>query len=477
MLEFYYKFYNNQQFRVRSKKLAFEIESIFFEERISISKSNDICIPLEFKDVLGEELFFRLSNIYFSIRDNSGENHFLFRKYLPELKKEPKSEMQFADFFSGAGGLGQGLVNAGFEPAFVNDNYLDALETYYFNHFLVLDRFFNINIQDLCTNFEKYKHLFKNIKVIAGGPPCQGFSKANRRNYVIDSESKEKRFIEDKRNILYKSFVELLGAIKPDFFIMENVKGMKNVEREIEQDINNKTNQGYSFFPFNVDAQSFNIPQSRQRYILIGGKNFMFIESVKTNINRKKYYKSSYKLKDALFGLPMLKTNPVIRDTESESDAHGFFLKKTTVSQNDFLREINDDKNCNYLFNHKSRYNNENDLEIFKRLPEGGNSLHESIQELSKYTNRNHIFSDKYYKLKSDEVSKTITSHMKYDCHMYIHPSQPRGLSPREAARIQTFSDDYVFRGALNSWYKQIGNAVPVKLAQVIGNELKNFYK
>ena len=88
------------------------------------------------------------------------------------------------------------------------------------------------------------------------------------------------------------------------------------------------------------------------------------------------------------------------------------------------------------------------------------------------YSSRNHMFKDKYFKLKETEVSKTITSHMKMDCNMYIHPNQPRGLSPREASRIQTFPDDFIFMGANNTWYAQIGNAVPVKLAEVIGNQI-----
>ena len=90
------------------------------------------------------------------------------------------------------------------------------------------------------------------------------------------------------------------------------------------------------------------------------------------------------------------------------------------------------------------------------------------------YNTRNHIFKDKYFKLNSNKVSKTITSHMKFDCNMYIHPTQARGISPREAARIQSFPDDYVFMGSNNSWYEQIGNAVPVKLAKHIG---ENFIK
>lgn len=474
MLDFYYS-HNRKLFNIKSKKLAGELLSILKSELIKVVETDQQNIPNEYSELLDKDLFSKLNNLYFTIRQNDGANHPLLKKYLPELKVEPKG-LLFADFFSGAGGLSQGLINAGFQPAFVNDNYTDALETYYFNHTLPLNRFYNGDIKELVENFSKYKSLFKNVKIICGGPPCQGFSTANRWNFEVEEKTKEKRFIEDERNILYKYFVKLIGLIKPDFFIMENVKGMMRVEKQIEEDIQKATNDEYSFIPLELDAQSFDIPQSRRRYILVGGKNFMFVEQIKKNIYQKKNGSSQYKLADALFGLPEIGTNPHKLNTSFESDANGFAIRKLKVKQNKFLKEINKENETPYLFNHKSRYNNENDLEIFRLLPEGKNSLHESIQHLSKYTNRNHIFADKYYKLKKDEVSKTITSHMKFDCHMYIHPTQARGLSPREAARIQTFPDDYVFRGALNDWYKQIGNAVPVKLAEVIANELKKNY-
>ena len=101
--------------------------------------------------------------------------------------------------------------------------------------------------------------------------------------------------------------------------------------------------------------------------------------------------------------------------------------------------------------------------------------MHESIADIMPYKTRNDIFKDKYFKLDENQICKTITSHMKYDCNMYIHPWEARGLSPREAARIQTFPDDYVFTGPQNSWYAQIGNAVPVKLAYVIGKAIRKF--
>lgn len=475
MLEFYFKYYSTT-FKHKSKQLATEIKLILASEEFQVVQTETIEIPNEYKHALGKNLFTELNNLYYTIRINKGVNHSLLSKYLPETKVEPTSDILFADFFCGAGGLSQGLINVGFQPAFVNDNYTQALETYYFNHTLPLDRFFNGDIKNLVENFSQYKNLFTNVKIISGGPPCQGFSTANRHNFEVEKGTNRKRFIEDERNILYKYFVKLIGLIKPDFFIMENVQGMMRVEKQIEEDIQNETNQDYSYVPLLLDAQNFDIPQNRKRYILVGGKDFIFIERIKENLYRKKRASSKYKLADALFGLPEIGTNPFKLKPNLDSDAHGYTIRKIAIEKNEFSKRINSDKEIVFLYNHKSRYNNENDLNIFRLLPEGENSLHESIQKLSNYTNRNHIFVDKYYKLKRSEVSKTITSHMKNDCHMYIHPTQNRGLSPREAARLQTFSDDYVFRGSLNDWYKQIGNAVPVKLAEIIANELMNNY-
>ena len=476
MIEFYFK-YNRKDFKKKSGQLAEELLMIFAQEGIRLSETDTVEICEEYEKYLHKDTFVLLNNIYFTIRKNNGKDNPLLWKYLPELKTKPKSNFLFADFFSGAGGLSQGLIEAGFSPAFVNDNYTCALETYYFNHSLSLDYFYNGDIRDLVESFSEFKHLFEDIKIIVGGPPCQGFSTANRWNFEIEKVTKEKRFIEDERNILYKYFVKLLGLIKPDFFIMENVNGMMRVEKQIEEDIQTETNQEYSFVPLLVDAQCFDVPQRRKRYILVGGKDFMFNKQVEILINTKKNSISKYKLKDALFGLPEIGTNPVKFNPNFENGTNGYAIRKLKVSQNEFLKEINSGKEIPYLFNHKSRYNNENDLEIFKRLNPGEDSTASSIQDILKYKNRKDIFKDKYKKLNADEICKTITSHMSFDCHMYIHPFQARGLSPREAARIQTFPDDYFFRGALNDWYYQIGNAVPVKLAYVISKTIKNFYK
>lgn len=126
------------------------------------------------------------------------------------------------------------------------------------------------------------------------------------------------------------------------------------------------------------------------------------------------------------------------------------------------------------LLNHKSKYNNERDIQIYELLKPGEKSDAESIQEINPYKSRADIFKDKFDKLVADEPCKTITAHMYYDCNMYIHPTQARGLTPREAARVQGFPDDYLFLGSPNEWYRQIGNAVSPLMARVLAIGLKN---
>lgn len=476
MLEFYYKFCRSK-FKVKAQSLYQEILSILIQENITILNTDTVQIDELYQIHLGRRLYSDLNNLYFTIRSGKAKKHFLLKKYLPESKHEPDTQFGFGDFFSGAGGLGKGLVNAGFKPIFVNDIYLEALESYYFNHDLSIDHFFSCDIRTIVENLEEYTPLMRNIRLIAGGPPCQGFSLANQHNFVKDPETKEKRFIEDKRNILYKDFIKVLGRMTPDFFIIENVRGMMRVEKEIEEDIRSATSQEYHFTPMLLDAQSFGIPQSRQRYFLIGGKDRRYIKQIEQNFAKRQKAKLHYKLSDALYGLPPIESNPFKLDVNFESEINGYDILKKPLKVNSFIKSINRSKDIGYVLNHRSRFNNENDLNIFRLLPEGENSLHPSISHLNKYSSRNHIFKDKYFKLKLNEVSKTITSHMAIDCHMYIHPTQYRGLSPREAARLQTFPDDYLFRGTLNEWYRQIGNAVPVKLAEIIGKEIMNFYK
>ena len=375
-----------------------------------------------------------------------------------------RKRLDFIDLFAGCGGLSLGLEQAGFTPILVNEIVPQFSETYRRNRSLSNDSFY---VGDICqlNNELADGSRFEGISLVCGGPPCQGFSMANRQ-----------RIIDDPRNMLYKEYLKFLCKVRPLFFIMENVRGMQSRWSEIEGDFNtylNASEQEYQFTGKLLLAEDYGVPQHRERFIVIGNRIGIDPEDIFNKIFSMR--RAPFLLKDALFGLPPLGIKEVKGRNFIEDKNTGYTQCDFIYQKNEFYKFINGDREITQLFNHKNRYNNPRDIEIYSRLPQGGNSLHPSIADIMPYSRRNDIFKDKYYKLQEDRICKTITSHMKYDCNMYIHPWYSRGLTPREAARIQTFPDDFIFYGAQNMWYAQIGNAVPVKLAYVIGTAIESY--
>lgn len=368
----------------------------------------------------------------------------------------------FIDLFAGCGGLSLGLEQAGFSLCFVNEIVEQFAHTHRVNHNLGDNHYFVGDIALLNKDIEKYRKFIKDVTLVCGGPPCQGFSMANRQ-----------RLIDDPRNNLYKQYLIFLNHVRPRFFIMENVKGMMNKFDEIIQNFNDYLGDEYQYDYAILKAQDFGVPQNRERFIMIGNRMGISPQILFAEI--KKHKRQPYVLRDALLGLPHLEPRKQKGAKDIENIESGFTEMDFEYVKNGFYDFINDGREIHKLYNHKNRYNNPRDIEIYRRLPQGANSLHESIADIMPYKRRNDIFKDKYFKLDENQICKTITSHMKFDCNMYIHPWEARGLSPREAARIQTFPDDYIFTGAQNLWYAQIGNAVPVKLAKAIGDGIMKF--
>lgn len=386
------------------------------------------------------------------------------------INDDMRKKLDFIDLFAGCGGLSLGLEQAGFTPILVNEIIPQFSETYRKNRNLTDDSFYVGDICQLNTEFNISESRFDGITLVCGGPPCQGFSMANRQ-----------RIIDDPRNMLYKEYLKFLCRIRPTFFIMENVRGMQSRWSEIESDFDSYLNSStdspepkYRFTGKLLLAEEFGVPQHRERFIVIGNNLGIDPEEIFKRIFSLK--RKPFVLRNALEGLPSLGIKKIKGNNDLEDANSGYTeLKPFEYPNTDFYQFINGDKTLDTLYNHKNRYNNPRDIEIYSRLPQGGNSLHPSIADIMPYSRRNDIFKDKYFKLQEDRICKTITSHMRYDCNMYIHPWYSRGLSPREAARIQTFPDDFVFYGSQNLWYAQIGNAVPVKLAYAIGTAIASF--
>jgi DNA (cytosine-5)-methyltransferase 1 len=371
--------------------------------------------------------------------------------------------LKMVDLFCGAGGLSLGFSQNGFVTCLANDIQDVCVDTYAHNHpETPRNRIILGDIKEMVVN--QINTLFKDIKVdiVVGGPPCQGFSMANRQ-----------RLIDDPRNKLYKNFVHIVDEIKPSFFVMENVKGMLSVKNQVIEDFNNI---GYSVSAHILNAKDFGVPQNRERLIYIGNRFNVNNEDIFSKILELSKSIPDTVLKDALFGLRKLEALRIKNATDLETEESGRLIEHNNCKElNSYVSYINQGKIYPAVLNHKARYNNDRDIEIFRRLNPGDKSTDPKIADIMPYTRRNDIFKDKYFKLEPNKVCKTITAHMKFDCNMYIHPYEARGLTPREAARVQSYPDDYFFRGSYTKTYMQIGNSVPPLLGRAIATVIKDY--
>ncbi|MDU4651922.1 DNA cytosine methyltransferase [Sneathia sanguinegens] len=385
-------------------------------------------------------------------------------KYRNNKQKESNNpNFTAVDLFCGAGGLSLGFIQNGFEISLANDIDESCIKTYIHNHpSIPKENIILGDIDKVIGNIKDYSR-FKNIDVIIGGPPCQGFSRANQQ-----------RIKDDPRNKLYKYFIQAVNSFKPKVFVMENVRGMSRVENQIKEDFEDI---GYIVESYVINAKDFSVPQNRERLIFIGtreknGSKKIFDDIFSYMDNQPKYY-----LKDALYNLPVLKASRIKNATNIYDESGGLIIKNPKKSSNDYLNLINNGKKTDVILNGKARYNNDRDIKIYSLINQGDNSTDPKIADIMPYKSRNHIFKDKYYKLKEDDFCKTITAHMRFDCNMYIHPNEARGLTPREAARVQSYPDDYFFLGAYTKTYMQIGNSVPPLLGRAISKSVIKFLR
>ena len=398
-------------------------------------------------------------------------------KRLEKQRNIDKSKPTLVDFFCGAGGLSLGFIQNGFRVVLANDIEDVCIETYRYNHpELPSHKVVKGDIKDIVDNVGDY--LDEEVDIVVGGPPCQGFSEANRQ-----------RVIDDPRNHLYKYFVKAVENIVPKFVVMENVKGMLKVADQVVEDYQalkiHKNNEVYSYSVAYrlLNSVNFSVAQSRERLIYIAVRNDVAAqhnitpEDIFKNIEKDYKKNGTFNLEDALKDIKSLEAPRVKNTNEIDDDVTG---KKIDANinynhRNKYLNLINQGREIKYLFNHKARYCSDVNYEIYKRLNPGDDATDEKIVDIMPYAHRNHCFKDKYFKLIPDRPCRTITAHLRMDCHSHIHPYQIRSLTPREAARVQSFPDDYLFMGAYLKTYMQIGNAVPTLMARGIADKIKRY--
>lgn len=377
-----------------------------------------------------------------------------------QLKEQKTNKPTVIDLFCGSGGMSLGFTQSGYKIIFANDIEPSCIETYSYNHPEVSsEKILLGDIQDFASTVSEYT-MSEHVDVVIGGPPCQSFSNANRQ-----------RIIDDPRNRLYKEFVAVVASVRPTFFVMENVIGMKEIAEQVSEDFESI---GYKVNYEILHAVEFGVPQQRKRIIFIGNKVGINNHAIFDTIHKNNESIQATTLEDAISDLPVLTALTKKNATEYECKEHGYFLTAFNDYENSpYLQRINEQKTPRYLYNHKARYNNDRDIEIFSRLDQGDKSDDPKIADIMPYANRNDIFKDKYFKLVYAQPCKTITAHMKFDCNMYIHPTQARGLTPREAARVQSYPDDYFFKGSYTKTYMQVGNSVPPLMARGIAAVIK----
>ena len=339
------------------------------------------------------------------------------------------------DLFCGAGGFSLGFERAGFETVLAIDKWDQAIDTFNYNRKNKVG--IDIDIYDY-DNERLEKFLDDNdVDGIIGGPPCQGFSMVGTRD------------ADDDRNNLYLQYVRFVDVVKPKFFILENVKGLLTLKDGFFRDdiISRFTDLGYNVNFRMLVASDYGVAQNRHRVFFVGLRKeifgdtfFEFPEGNPLN---------AVSTSEALSDLPSLDNgeDPTVYRTEPQNEYQKI------------MRENSDKITNNEITNHTEQTKN-----IISMVPDVGN-IRDLPYEYYKVRN----YSTAFKRMNSKKPSTTI------DCghRNYFHYKENRVPTVRESARIQSFPDDYFFTGSKTSQYTQVGNAVPVLLAETIAGEIK----
>lgn len=353
-----------------------------------------------------------------------------------------KNKPTVIDLFAGAGGISLGMKKVGFDILAANDIDVHCKKTY--NQNLPKVPYLLKDIRCLSANDIMKTCGTSKIDVVVGGPACQGFSLANNKTRTADNP----------KNSLVFEFVRLVKEIMPYWFIMENVEGLISMDNGSFKNslITNMENQGYSAKFIPLCAADYGVPQKRKRVFFIGNRLGIDIEAPKKKFGTKKNPYVS--VDEALSDLPKI-----------DNQTRGFeSCDYATKPKNKYQTKIR--KKSKKVHNHLITKSSRLIIERYRRIPPGKNwsALPDSLKSecVRKFGGHSYL----YKRLNPDQPANTIANFRKA---MLIHPYENRGLSVREAARLQSFDDSFVFEGGISSQQQQLANVVPPLLAESLG--------
>lgn len=437
------------------------------------------------------------------------------------------------DLFSGCGGLALGFQKSGFKITYGIEIVPDAVNTVSYN----LDWRFGKKTSHIVGDITKLDHsifkdnIGKNGCIVIGGPPCQAYSKAGKGK--LRSLGEHRKNINDSRGYLYEDFLRFAINLDARAIVMENVPesinyGGKNIPQLVCEILEEKN---YDCIWTILNAADYGVPQIRERVFMIAVKkdeNLKYSLPIPTHrpkgdiktINELRFKSmtqySNFRIPnkkntgwrkwvtvgEAIGDLPRL-----FVDSRSKYNLYKLNIELDYYSeaQNKYQRIMREwyGKNIKGVTGNAFR-NTKRDFRIFEIMKEGDNYYDASIiadrlfdeaisfEGISKESNylrymqlykeivppyKRESFVGKWKKLKMDEPSHTLVAHLSQDTYSHIHPFEPRGISVREAARLQSFPDDFFFQCSMGEAFRQIGNAVPPLLAKGVADSIKNMFK
>ena len=336
------------------------------------------------------------------------------------------------DLFSGAGGMSLGATWAGINVALAVENDAWAAKTYSANH--PQASVYQADVRALAaTELRPFAKQRDNL-IVFGGPPCQGFSWSNLKTRALDNHD----------NWLFLEFVRVINYLRPAWFVFENVQGITNtVGGEFVNTLKTLLRPHYQLYESLLNAKCFAVPQDRTRYFLVGSREGL-----------------SYRPPTPLKERP-LTVDAAIRDLPPLSNGDSLSWRPYGRKQpSQYARTLR--RRRRGCFNHIVTRNAPYVIERYRHVPQGGNWENIPARMMKNYTDPSRCHTGIYHRLRNSRPSVVIGNFRK---NMLIHPFQDRGLSVREAARIQSFPDGFRFFGSIGFQQQQVGNAVPPKLA------------